>query len=113
MGWFAAKAFLEPERFGSRRISLAGDELTFEQAKKLCERVTGVELQTTWKWFSGLVLLVAKELGTMFRWLHEHGFGADLEEVRREHPGVKDFRGWLETENLWINSKNKKSGEAL
>ena len=35
------------------------------------------------------------EVGSMFRWLEEVGFKADVEECRRLVPGLLDFEGWL------------------
>lgn len=104
VGVFAAMAFCEPERWMRRRISLAGDELTFDDARRICKKVTGEDLQTAWKWLASLMLAMTKELETMFRWMRDKGFGADIVEVRKEHPGMKDFVSWLDTESPWAES---------
>jgi hypothetical protein len=30
------------------------------------------------------------------------GYGADVEEVKKIHPGLKDFETWLETESGFV-----------
>jgi len=40
--------------------------------------------------------VLSKDLGLMYKWFHDHGYGADVEEVRRMKPDLKDFATWLE-----------------
>lgn len=102
IGVFGAKAFMDPERYKNRSISLAGDNLTFEEMGKIFKEVTGGEVQTTWRWLAGLMLWMVKEMGYMFRWFREHGYGANIPELKKEHSGLKDFRTWLQTESKFF-----------
>jgi hypothetical protein len=44
---------------------------------------------------------MVKDLGYMFKWMRDVGFGVDVKEVRRMNPEMKDFGTWLETESDW------------
>ena len=46
-----------------------------------------------------LIMWLSKDLGYMFKWFYDHGYGADIAECRRIHPGMKDFAAWLEKES--------------
>lgn len=103
IGTFAAQAFLnhDSERYRNKCISLAGDEMTFNQFKEIFESTTGEPLPTTYEYLAGLLNMVSKELGYMFKWFHDVGFGASVEECRKVNPEIKDFKEWLETESSW------------
>ena len=80
-------------------LSLAGDELTFDQFAKIFEEKTGQSTPLTFRLVSSVVMTLMKEMGYMFQWFHDEGFKADIVELKKMHPGLKDFGTWLETES--------------
>jgi uncharacterized protein YbjT (DUF2867 family) len=102
IGAVAAEVFMNANAFRGRVISLVGDELTYPQFKHIFEKRTGQTLPTTWRPLTALFMTVVKDMGYMFKWFHDEGFGADVEEVKKIHPGLKDFETWLETESAFV-----------
>lgn len=98
IGFFGAKAFLE---YQGKAISLASDEVAFEELARVFKSVTGRDIPTTWEFVSRFLIWMVPDAGLMFRWFHDEGFGADIAALKRVHPGLKDVRAWLETESEW------------
>lgn len=96
IGHFAAQALMNPDEYRGRAISLAGDELTFDQAAAVFKQKIGSDIPTTYGVVASLTLMALKDIGTMFKWMDNEGFGANVEEVRREYPGMTDFATYLE-----------------
>lgn len=96
IGVFAAKSFLQPDRFRGRAVSLAGDELTFGEMVEVFRRKTGAEPPRTWNWVARLVLWLSEEMGTMYAFFEREGYAANIPELKKEHPGLKDLGAWLE-----------------
>lgn len=105
VGWFAAQAFIHPERYRNRRISLAGDELTSDEFKAEFEKTTGQNLPGTYWFLTRLLHRFVKEFGLMFRWFRDEGFGADVAELRRVNPELKSFGMWLREESQYETVK--------
>ncbi|KAJ5982982.1 hypothetical protein N7481_005081 [Penicillium waksmanii] len=102
IGAVAAEVFLNPEKYKGQEISLAGDELTYTQFEKIFKEKTGKSsVPTTFQFLVSGFMYMVKDFGYMFRWFHDEGFGANVEEVRKIHPGLKDFGTWLETESAF------------
>ncbi|KAL5342329.1 hypothetical protein BJX70DRAFT_356468 [Aspergillus crustosus] len=101
IGFFGAEAFLKPEEWSRRAISLAGDELTFDQLATVFKSTTGKPLPTTFDIFGRLFLTLASEFAAIFKFFLEDGYKADIQAARKIHPGLKDFKAWLETESDW------------
>jgi uncharacterized protein YbjT (DUF2867 family) len=94
IGWFAARALEEPEKFAGRAIALAGDELTVPEMAETYKRATGggtVRVPVP----RVLLRIMPKEMSSMLYWFGEHGYRADIEALRREHPGLSTFEQWL------------------
>ncbi|MFB7650558.1 MULTISPECIES: NmrA/HSCARG family protein [unclassified Streptomyces] len=85
IGFFAAAAFDDPQRYVGRQIELAGDEITFPEVAAIYERVTGVPTR--------LEALPIEE--RMFEWFAEEGYQADIPALRRLHPTLMSFEGYL------------------
>ena len=100
IGYVAAQAFLKPEEMRNETITLAGDDLTFEQAAEVFRAKTGKELPVTYEWIARLFLWMVKDVRLMFRFFREKGFGADVTGLRKRFPGMKGFGDWLETTEL-------------
>ena len=95
IGWFAARALEDPERYAGRVIPLAGDELNVADIIRTFKTVTGHK-----PWVAPIPASVAKrmmpeEFADMFRWIREKGFEADIAQVRQEYPQLLTFAGWL------------------
>jgi uncharacterized protein YbjT (DUF2867 family) len=99
IGYFAAEAFTDPQAFTGKAISLAGDELTFDQMSKVFEQSTGKKVPTTFRLPVWLMMAAVKELGVMFKWFYDEGYGADLAEVKKIDPELKDFGKWLKEDS--------------
>jgi nucleoside-diphosphate-sugar epimerase len=102
IGYFAAEGFLNPKKYAGRGLSLAGDELSYDQFVEVLERKTGQTIPSTFWPLCSLLLTMTKDMGYMFKWFHDEGYGADIAELRRIHPGLKDFGTWLETESEFV-----------
>jgi uncharacterized protein YbjT (DUF2867 family) len=95
IGWFAARALEDPERYAGRVIPLAGDELNVADIVRTFKTVTGHK-----PWVAPIPAFVAKmmmpkEFADMFRWIREKGFEADIAQARQEYPQLLTFAGWL------------------
>lgn len=105
IGFFAADAFAFPERYRGRAISLAGDELTFQRMAEVFRARVGREVPTTFELPVRALLAMMPELGTMFWWFRDEGYGVGIEGVealRELHPHMKDFGNWLETQSGFV-----------
>ncbi|KAF2476151.1 NAD(P)-binding protein [Lindgomyces ingoldianus] len=99
IGFFAAEAFLKPEEYQNKSITLAGDELTYDQFKTVFEKETGQTLPTTYKFIVSIIHWMVKDLGIMFKWFHDVGFRAEIPSLRKVNPEMKDFASWLKKES--------------
>lgn len=99
IGFFAARAFISPEENKGKFISLAGDELTYDQMATVFKQKMGKAVPTTFRIPVWLMMMAVKELGLMFKWFHDQGYGADIAALRAINPDLKDFGTWLETES--------------
>ncbi|OTA61549.1 NAD(P)-binding protein [Hypoxylon sp. EC38] len=99
IGFFAAEAFMKPEEYKNKKISLAGDELTYDEFAAIFKEKTGEDLPTTYHFIASIINWMVKELGYMFRWFRNVGYGADIASLRKINPDLKDFRKWLDTES--------------
>jgi nucleoside-diphosphate-sugar epimerase len=102
IGYFGSLAFLKPDEFKGKCISLAGDELTFDQLAKTFKAKTGKDIPMTYEFICHLLMWFVKDFGAMFRWFHEHGYKANIGELKKIHPGLKDFGAWLETDSQFM-----------
>ncbi|PYI08855.1 nucleoside-diphosphate-sugar epimerase family protein [Aspergillus sclerotiicarbonarius CBS 121057] len=99
IGFFGAQAFLKPQEYSGKCVSLAGDSLTFDEMAKIFKQKTGKNLPMTFGILSRILMWIMKDLGYMFQWFHDSGYDADIPALKRVHPGLKDFGAWLETES--------------
>ena len=95
IGWFAARALEDPERYAGRVIPLAGDELSVGDIIRTFKTVTGHK-----PWVAPIPTFLAKkmmpkEFLDMFTWIREKGFKADIAQVRQEYPQLLTFAGWV------------------
>lgn len=99
IGYFAAQAFKNPDQYNKQSISLAGDELTFAEANEICQKEMGYPLPATFTFVGTAVRYLVAEMGSMFKWFESTGYGADIAELRKQHPGMQRFGQWLKEES--------------
>lgn len=97
IGWFGAQALLKPEDFAGRSISLAGDELTFEGANEIFKKKFGTDIPTTYGFVASGLLWAINDVGKMFKFFQDTGYGTDILSLRKERPELLSFEAWLET----------------
>ncbi|OZJ01497.1 hypothetical protein BZG36_05612, partial [Bifiguratus adelaidae] len=83
IGTFAALALLYPEEYKERKISLAGDALTFEQANTIFEKTFRKPIPVTYGFIASILLWLVKDLGLMFKWFDQIGYDASVDELRK------------------------------
>ena len=104
IGKVAAEAFLNADKdeYRNTSVSLAGDELSPEQAAVIFKEVTGHEIPSTYSFVgSGLRWMLKEQLGLMFDWFLSSGFGVDVKAMRQRYPFMQDFKTWLAEESAW------------
>lgn len=107
IGYFAAKALLDPDTYAGRCIGIAGDELNFEQACEVFKRSMGSKLPQTFCVVGTVVKLAMSDIGQMFKWFEKDGYNVDIKSAREEYPGLLDFGTWLQTQSGFANEKIK------
>ncbi len=91
IGAFAALAFEQPEQWIGRSLELAGDEKTLPQVAELLSRVTGRPV----RYAPAPNPRGGEENRRMVRWFDEAGYQANIPELRRLYPALKDLETWL------------------
>ncbi|GAB7329704.1 hypothetical protein MBLNU13_g01437t1 [Cladosporium sp. NU13] len=107
IGKVAAEALLnaDDERYKNKAISLAGDAVSAKQAARIFKEVTGQSIPSTFGIFGSLLKFAKKEeVGRMFNWFRNEGYGADVSGLKQTFPFLKDFRQWLAEESAWKRS---------
>ncbi|KAJ5396722.1 hypothetical protein N7509_004835 [Penicillium cosmopolitanum] len=99
IGFFGAKAFLSPDQYKGKTLSLAGDELTFNQMTETFKSKTGKNVPMTFEFVGKLLMSMMKDLGYMFQWFYDVGYGADISALKEINPNLKDFKTWLGEES--------------
>ncbi|KAI9038855.1 nucleoside-diphosphate-sugar epimerase family protein [Aspergillus affinis] len=102
IGYLAAEAFMNHEKYKGTAVSLAGDELTYEQMAKVFKEKTGQKVPTTFRPVCSVLMASMKDFGLMFRWFRDEGYKADIADLRAKHPELKDFGTWLEKESQFM-----------
>lgn len=98
IGWFGAQAFKNPQQHGGKSYSLAGCDLTFDEGNKIFREKFAKDMPTTFEFVGHALMWAVKEVGIMFKWFKEEGYGADVVELRKLHPEMMDFGTFLEKE---------------
>lgn len=88
IGKWAAHVFLHPERYVSRGVEIAGDEVTFAQMVAAYNKVYG-KAPASMRLPSSLFL--RGDTGKMFRWITKYRYQADLTMNRAEIPDLLTF----------------------
>ncbi|MFG2986539.1 NmrA/HSCARG family protein [Streptomyces sp. NPDC048258] len=95
VGAVAALAFSRPQEWIDRAVSLAGDELTPVQIAAAIGKALGIPLPYV-RIPIDAIRALSEDFAYANEWLNRCGYRADLPATRKIHPGVMDFRTWLE-----------------
>jgi len=104
IGRVAAEAFLNADKdeYRNQAISLAGDSLSPNEMAKIFKESTGQPIIETYSVVGRMIKwAMHNDLGLMFNWIRDTGFGADVQGLRQRYPFMQDFRAWLEEESAW------------
>ncbi|KAN0120335.1 NAD(P)-binding protein [Hyaloscypha variabilis] len=101
LGRWAAEALIRPERTGIRdeALSVASEELSFGEFDEIWTRKTGEGVPVTVGWFAVLVIWLVRDLNTMFRFIDERNYGADLGWLK-ERVELTSVAQWVDSINL-------------
>ncbi|KAM0549156.1 hypothetical protein ACHAPJ_009611 [Fusarium lateritium] len=80
IGRWAVEALVRPDRTGIRNqaLTIASDELSFKDIDEIFIQHTGKGVPVTYGFFARFVIWMVKDLNTMFGFIGERGYGADL-----------------------------------
>ncbi|KAB8268065.1 hypothetical protein BDV30DRAFT_246001 [Aspergillus minisclerotigenes] len=93
---FGADAFLNPDQYKRRGVSLAGDKLSFKKIERIFVQKRGESLPIAFQPVYSLFIAIIKDIGYIFRWFYEERYRTDMRALRGVHPNMKDFETWLE-----------------
>ena len=99
IGVFAALAFSKAEEFKGKAITLVGDEMTQKQGNEVFWKCFGRSMPRAYSVFGSLLQWMIPEVGTMFRWFVESGYGGDVAECRRLNPAMQNLESWYQEES--------------
>jgi uncharacterized protein YbjT (DUF2867 family) len=97
---FCTRMLEWPDEFLGRRIEVASDEVTGEQAAALLSYVSGHKLR-----YEELALEAVRansqDMGRMFEWFHQVGYHAPISTLRRDYPevGWHTFEDWARVQD--------------
>lgn len=96
IGVLVADAFKHEQEYAGKAISLATDELTPREAEEIFKNVFASDMPRTYDLLGRTIKRLAHEqLGIMFKWFVDVGFGADSKEYTRKFPEMRGFEAWL------------------
>ena len=101
IGAAAVRVLEDAGRFTGKRIELAGDELSGNDAMAILARVSG----RSFTYFQVPLNLVRQRMGEdavkMYEWFDRVGYTVDRAALHREFPGVAfhDFESWAKTQD--------------
>lgn len=99
IGFFGAEAFMHPEKYQNQALSLAGDDLTYDQFAQIFQQKTGQQIPSTFRFLCSMFMASMKDMGYMFQWFHDGGYKANIAELKSINPNLKDFGTWLERDS--------------
>jgi uncharacterized protein YbjT (DUF2867 family) len=102
IGAFVARAFERPDQYQGEAFELAGDEHTLEDATTVFSAVIGREVEAQHVPIDDLREQMGDEYAVMFEWFNEHGYEADIDELRANHDvEFTELEGYLR-EQGWV-----------
>ncbi len=92
IGAFATMAFANPKQWIGREVDLAGDERTMQEVAQTFSQVINRPVnyvQISWEQFEQDA---GKERTTMYRWLQNIGYAADIAALHQEYPQLTTLK---------------------
>ncbi|HSQ65206.1 MAG TPA: NmrA family NAD(P)-binding protein [Polyangiaceae bacterium] len=93
---YAVLALENPERFAGKRVDIAGDDVSGDEAVEILSRVTG----KTFRYFQVPMDMIRQRMGNdgakMYEWFERVGYSFDLAGLARDYPEIKwhSFEAW-------------------
>ncbi|KAM0301043.1 hypothetical protein HYE67_004668 [Fusarium culmorum] len=86
IGRWAVEGLLQPDKRGIRNqaLSIASEELSFDNVDKIFIKHTGKGVPVTCNLLTRLLIWLSKDLNTMFGFIGERSYGADLPWLRSQ-----------------------------
>src|SRR5262249_51928396 len=91
IGRHAARAFINPDEYSDRAISLAGDEVNSQQVDDIFRQKLGHGAGATYGFLGKALLWGLKEMGLMMDWFKKEGYGA-ISQTKTNRPRTTRFR---------------------
>ncbi|KAH6880801.1 hypothetical protein B0T10DRAFT_581453 [Thelonectria olida] len=106
IGRWAAESFIRPDALGVRNqaLSIASDEVSFDEIDAIFVRQTGKGVPVTYGLLARFVIWMVNDLNTMFRFIGERSYGADLSWLKG-HLEPTTFEQWVKDEVLREDKK--------
>lgn len=101
IGVIAAKALKNPESedFKNTAIGLAGDDIAQSQGNQAMWDAKGRPMIQSYWFIASFLKWAIADVGVMFKWFEDEGYGADLQKCKKLNPGMMDFKTWLKEES--------------
>jgi len=99
IGYFAGIVFQSPEEWKGKSLSLAGDDLTLSEADAAFHETFRKPLPTTFSILGYGIGWMVKEMYYMYQFFDKEGYGANIAELKKINPNLKDFKTWLKEES--------------
>ena len=99
IGRWAVEGLARPDRSGIRNqaVSIASDELSFDQIDKIFIKHTGKGVPVTYGWLARFMIWMVKDLSTMFGFIGERAYGADFAWLKTQVEPTT-FEEWVKSE---------------
>lgn len=103
IGFFALQGLLNPDDpvYHNAELSLAGDDLTFDQANQVFRDKLGYDMPLTYEFIARFIKWMLPELNVMFQYFDEVGFETNVPKLKKLHPGLMGLGEWLEKESAF------------
>jgi uncharacterized protein YbjT (DUF2867 family) len=101
LGYIAARAFAEPDRFTGRELPLTNDVRSIDECRALYREVMG-KMPPRFPmpvWLFERFGFTGRDLSIMWLWLRKNDFSFDTSLTRSIHPGALDVRAWLQQQS--------------
>ena len=93
---YAVLALENPERFAGKRVDIAGDDVSGDEAVEILSRVTGKKF----RYFQVPMDMIRQRMGEdgakMYEWFERVGYSFDLAGLARDYPEIEwhSFEAW-------------------
>ncbi len=106
VGAFAVLVIENPSRFLGKRIDIASDDLTGEEAAEILSRATGRKI-TYFEVPIEQVRAMSEDFAIMYEWFNRVGYQMDIAALRRDYSEVKwhTFETWAKRQDWSILNK--------